>query len=52
MKKILKKISASFLLILMLFSVAFNVLDYGYKVYAAEESGIRYTDFNSNVSRI
>ncbi len=35
MSKIIKKISASLILILMIFSVAFNVLDYGYKVYAA-----------------
>lgn len=36
MNTILKKISASLILILMLFSVSFNVLDYGYKVYATE----------------
>ena len=38
MSKIIKKISASLILILMIFSVAFNVLDYGYKVYAAADT--------------
>ena len=37
MKRILNKIWASILLVLMLFSVAFNILDYEYKVYATEE---------------
>lgn len=35
MSKILKKFQATILLILMLFSVSFNVLNYEYKVYAA-----------------
>lgn len=50
MSKILKKISAAFLLILMLFSVSFNVLDYGYKVYATDDDAEIYDiQFNSNV---
>ena len=52
MSKILKKISASLILILMIFSVAFNVLDYGYKVYA-EGSNISSVSISAtgNVSK-
>lgn len=38
MRKILKKVSASLILILMIFSVSFNLLEYGYKVYAESDT--------------
>ena len=52
MSKILKKISASLILILMLFSVAFNVLDYEYKVYAAGSDNVEIISNNSKFKLI
>ena len=49
MSKVLEKISAIFLLILMLFSVSFNVLDYGYKVYAASIPSYDLTELKGEV---
>lgn len=60
MRKILKKVSASLILILMIFSVSFNVLNYSYSVYATNINEVTqigtskeyddYTDVNASES--